>query len=137
DGPRNGARLDAGPRRRARRHADNRGWDKRGWDIRRWKRGHDRDRSAAVERGARTMNARVLVVDDHPLFREGLCGLIRELPSVDLAGQAATGEEALELVADSQPDVVLMDLHMPGMGGIEATRRMTAAHPEIAVLVLT
>jgi len=83
------------------------------------------------------MTARVLVVDDHPLFREGLCGLIRELPTVDLAGQAATGEEALELVTDSQPDVVLMDLHMPGMGGIEATRRMTAAHPEIAVLVLT
>ena len=83
------------------------------------------------------MTARVLVVDDHPLFREGLCGLIRELPSVDLAGQASTGEEALELVAATEPDVVLMDLHMPGIGGIEATRRMTAAHPGTAVLVLT
>jgi DNA-binding NarL/FixJ family response regulator len=83
------------------------------------------------------VNARVLVVDDHPLFREGLAGLLRELPSVTLAGQAANGEAAIELVASDPPDVVLMDLHMPGIGGIEATRRITANHPDVAVLVLT
>jgi len=77
------------------------------------------------------------VVDDHPLFREGLSGLIRELPSIELCGQAATGEEALTLVAASPPDVVLMDLHMPGIGGIAATRRLTSEHPGVAVLVLT
>ena len=81
--------------------------------------------------------ARVLVVDDHPLFRQGLAGLLRELPSVELVGEAATGEEALELVAADEPDVVLMDLHMPGIGGIEATRRLTNDHPTVAVLVLT
>jgi DNA-binding NarL/FixJ family response regulator len=80
---------------------------------------------------------RVLVVDDHPLFRDGLAGLLRELPDVELAGQAATGEEAVALIASTAPDVVLMDLHMPGMGGIEATRRVTAEHPRVAVLVLT
>jgi DNA-binding NarL/FixJ family response regulator len=81
--------------------------------------------------------ARVLVVDDHPLFRQGLSGLLRELPAVELVGQAASGEEALDLVAADEPDVVLMDLHMPGIGGIEATRRLTSGHPNVAVLVLT
>jgi len=81
--------------------------------------------------------ARVLVVDDHPLFRQGLAGLLRELASVELVGEAATGEEALDLVAADEPDVVLMDLHMPGIGGIEATRRLTNDHPTVAVLVLT
>jgi len=81
--------------------------------------------------------ARVLVVDDHPLFRQGLAGLLRELPAIELMGEAATGEEALRLVESDEPDVVLMDLHMPGIGGIEATRRLTAEHPTVAVLVLT
>ena len=79
----------------------------------------------------------VVVVDDHPMFREGLAGLIDVLADATLVGQAGSGEEALPIVAATDPDVVLMDLHMPGMGGIEATRRIAADHPRTAVLVLT
>ncbi|TCK25008.1 response regulator [Pseudonocardia endophytica] len=80
---------------------------------------------------------RVLVVDDHPIFRDGLAVTLSELAGVRLAGGAASGEEALERVADLRPDVVLMDLRMPGMSGLEATARVVAAHPDVAVVVLT
>lgn len=80
---------------------------------------------------------RVLVVDDHPLYREGLVTAISAMADVKVVGEAADGERAVELVAQLLPDVVVMDLHMPVLNGIEATRRIAAEHPRIAVLVLT
>ena len=80
---------------------------------------------------------RVLIADDHPLFRDGLAGLLTAAPDTELAGMAATGIEAVEIARQIQPDVVMMDLHMPGLNGIEATRRIVADSPHIAVVVLT
>jgi DNA-binding NarL/FixJ family response regulator len=79
---------------------------------------------------------RVVVADDHPVFRDGLAMILRER-GIEVVAEVATGQEALEAVASGHPNVVLMDLTMPGMGGIEATRRLVAAHPAVAVLVLT
>jgi len=75
--------------------------------------------------------------DDHPTFRRGLGALLASLPDVELVGEAADGEAAIERAAALEPDVVVMDLDMPGIGGIEATRRIVTAQPGIAVLVLT
>ena len=80
---------------------------------------------------------RVLTVDDQRVVREGLALLLSLLPGVEVAGTAADGEEALALAAELRPDVVLMDLRMPGIGGVEATRRLRAAHPSVSVIVLT
>ncbi|MFG3509504.1 response regulator [Streptomyces sp. NPDC047821] len=82
---------------------------------------------------------RVLVADDQFLIRAGLVGLLRAAPGVEMVGEAADGEEAVELVARTRPDVVLMDIRMPGMGGIAATERILAEAPDPAprVLVLT
>jgi NarL family two-component system response regulator LiaR len=80
---------------------------------------------------------RVLIVDDHAIVREGLRTFLGMLPDIDLAGEAAGGAEALEAVARNRPDVVLMDLVMPGMDGIEATRRLHEEHPEVKVIALT
>ena len=80
---------------------------------------------------------RVLIADDHPLYRDGLRVMLADHPTIRFVGEAATGGEALAQVRSGRPDVVLMDLHMPGMDGIEATRRLTAALPGTAVLVLT
>jgi DNA-binding NarL/FixJ family response regulator len=79
---------------------------------------------------------RVLVADDHPLFRQGLRTAL-ELAGFELVGEAEDGEQAVAAAAELAPDVVVMDLHMPHINGIEATRRIVAAHPEIGVLVLT
>jgi DNA-binding NarL/FixJ family response regulator len=84
-----------------------------------------------------TESIRVLIADDHPLFRDGLSALVDEGPDTELAGAATTGTEAVDLAIATQPDVVVMDLHMPGLNGIEATRRIVADSPHIAVLVLT
>ena len=79
---------------------------------------------------------RAVVADDHPVFRDGLVLVLRER-GIEVVAEAADGQGALDAVAAHQPDVVLMDLAMPGVGGIEATRRLTAGHPDVAVLVLT
>jgi DNA-binding NarL/FixJ family response regulator len=79
---------------------------------------------------------RVVVADDHPVFREGLVMVLRER-GIEVVAEVADGQEALNAAAARNPDVVLMDLTMPGLGGIEATRRLAAGHPAIAVLVLT
>jgi DNA-binding NarL/FixJ family response regulator len=84
-----------------------------------------------------TAPIRVLIADDHPLFCDGLATLLADGPGTELAGAATTGSEAIGLARETQPDVVLMDLHMPGMNGIEATRRIAADCPHAAVLVLT
>jgi len=80
---------------------------------------------------------RVLIVDDHPVFRDGLAGLLATLPDVEIAGTAGTAEEALAVLQDSAPDIVLMDINLPGASGVEATRKVLAAAPATAVLVVS
>ena len=86
--------------------------------------------------GGPATGLRVAVVDDHDLFRTGLRTLLEE-QGIEVVGEAASGEQALEVVLDSAPDVVVMDLNMPGMTGIEATRHVTSLAPLTRVLVLT
>ena len=80
---------------------------------------------------------RVLIADDHLFYREGLRVMLGAVPEIQLVGEAATGDEAIERALALQPDVVLMDLKMPGATGIEATRRIVRENPRIGVLVLT
>jgi DNA-binding NarL/FixJ family response regulator len=80
---------------------------------------------------------RVLVADDHALVREGLRALLTELPGFEVAAEAATGTEAVEAAAVTQPDVVVMDIKMPELNGIEATRRIVEANDRVGVLVVT
>ena len=79
----------------------------------------------------------VLVVDDHALFRAGMLSVLGGLPDIEVVGEAASGEEAVAAVAEHRPDVVLMDLRMPGIGGLAATARIHDKHPDVAVVVLT
>ena len=80
---------------------------------------------------------RVLIADDHPIFRDGMRALLDSVPDTEVVGEAATGDEAIAMTAELQPDVVLMDLQMPGIGGIEATRQILHASPHVRVLVVT
>ncbi|WP_308249717.1 response regulator transcription factor [Sphaerisporangium fuscum] len=80
---------------------------------------------------------RVLLADDHPVYRDGLAVLLASIPGIDVAGTAANGNEAVERAADLQPDIVVMDVRMPDLDGIEATRRIVADSPHIGVVVLT
>jgi DNA-binding NarL/FixJ family response regulator len=80
---------------------------------------------------------RVVIADDQASVREGLVLLLDGLPGIDVVGAAADGEQALELVAEHQPDAILLDLHMPVLDGIGATRRLGAEHPGVAIVVLT
>jgi DNA-binding NarL/FixJ family response regulator len=84
-----------------------------------------------------TMPVRVLIVDDQALFREALATLLEVRPEIRVVGEAANGAEALDRVAALRPDVVLMDLHMPVLDGIGATRRVRVEHPDVQVLALT
>jgi DNA-binding NarL/FixJ family response regulator len=79
----------------------------------------------------------VLIADDHPVFRAGMVTVLEDLPEVAVVGQAADGRQALEMAGSLRPDVVLMDLRMPDVGGLEATARIRVEHPEVAVVVLT
>ncbi len=83
------------------------------------------------------MSIRVLIADDHPLFRDGLRNLITDAEGIELAGEACDGDEVIAGAQQLRPDVVLMDLRMPGTDGIEATRRVLAEQWAGAVLVLT
>jgi DNA-binding NarL/FixJ family response regulator len=80
---------------------------------------------------------RVLVVDDHPLFRFGLCAALAQRDDIEVVGEAAGGQAAISAATGTEPDVVVMDLHLPDLGGVEATRAITNANPEVGVLVLT
>ena len=80
---------------------------------------------------------RILIADDHPVFRDGIRALLDADPDTEIIAEATTGDEALVLAEQHRPDVILMDLKMPGMNGIEATRRITARSPSIRVLVVT
>ncbi len=83
------------------------------------------------------MTVRLIIVDDHPVVRAGLRGMLSTDPTLDVVGEASTGEEALAQIAKLKPDVVLMDLRMPGMDGATATGRISREHPTVKVVVLT
>jgi DNA-binding NarL/FixJ family response regulator len=80
---------------------------------------------------------RILIADDHPLFRDGLRVLLESVPDMQVIGEATTGNEVLEEAHALQPDLILMDIQMPGINGIEATRRILQTSPHIRVLILT
>ncbi|MGY1663033.1 response regulator [Geodermatophilus sp. SYSU D00705] len=84
-----------------------------------------------------TRQLSVLVADDHPMFREGIAALVDALPWARVVAQAADGDEAVALAVAERPDVVLMDLHMPGTNGLDAIRTLAAELPSAACLVLT
>jgi len=79
----------------------------------------------------------ILIVDDHPVFRKGLRALLTTMPTVELVGEATTGEEAITLAEKLQPDVLLLDLQMPGVGGLAAIRPIMETSPHIRILVIT
>jgi DNA-binding NarL/FixJ family response regulator len=80
---------------------------------------------------------RILLADDHPIFRDGLRALLASVQDAEVIGEAASGWEAVQLAQDLLPDVVVMDLHMPDLNGIEATRQIVGTSPHVGVLVLT
>jgi len=80
---------------------------------------------------------RIIIVDDHRLFREGVASLLRKVAGLALVGEASSGEECLPLVEELMPDIVLMDINMPGLGGIEATRLLASRQPNVGVIMLT
>jgi DNA-binding NarL/FixJ family response regulator len=80
---------------------------------------------------------RILIADDHPLFRDGMHGLLDSVADTEVVGEATTGEEAIERARALHPDVILMDIKMPGINGIESTRMILASNPHINVLMVT
>jgi len=80
---------------------------------------------------------RLFVADDHALFREGLRALFSATPGIEIVGEAANGDETVALVGELQPDIILMDINMPGIDGIQATRQIQRANPPIGVIIVT
>jgi DNA-binding NarL/FixJ family response regulator len=80
---------------------------------------------------------RVLIADDHTLFRDGLRALLASISDIEVVGEAASGTEALRLAVEHQPDVILMDIQMPDLNGIEATRQILRTSPHVGIIVLT
>ncbi|MDX1554344.1 MAG: response regulator, partial [Marinobacter sp.] len=80
---------------------------------------------------------RVLVVDDHELVRSGITRMLADSPDIDVIGEASSGEEAIDFVRKDSPDIVLMDIRMPGIGGLEATRRILRIDDAVRVIVVT
>jgi len=82
-------------------------------------------------------NIRVLIAEDHTLVRAGLCALVNDLEGIAVVGKAGDGYQTLEMVESLHPDVVLMDIAMPGLNGLEATTRVAKAHPQVKVIILS
>ena len=80
---------------------------------------------------------RILIADDHPLFRDGLRALLNSIPDTEVIGEATSGAEAISIAAALQPDIILMDINMPGVNGIEATRRIRETNSDIRILMVT
>jgi len=80
---------------------------------------------------------RVLIVDDHALFREGVYAILKSVPDIEIIGEAGTGKDALTLVSDLIPDVVLMDIQMPDLNGVEATEQILKNHPNMGIIIVT
>jgi len=95
------------------------------------------DPGVAGDEDAERQPIRVLIVDDHPVYRDGLRGLVERAPDLVLVGEAETGAQAIALAASGRPAIVLMDLRMPEMTGIEATRHILANDPTVGVLIIT
>jgi DNA-binding NarL/FixJ family response regulator len=80
---------------------------------------------------------KLLIVDDHPLFRQGVRLYLETVPGLELAGEVANGQAALDFLQQQQADIVLLDLQMPGLDGIETSKRIAARHPQVKILILT
>ena len=93
--------------------------------------------TARVPRGRGGGVIRVLVVDDHPIVRQGLVGVLSDESDLEVVGEAGSGREAIGLVARLRPDVVLLDLEMPELDGVDAIPQLKAAHPAVEILVFT
>lgn len=83
------------------------------------------------------MSIRILIADDHLFYREGVRSLLSGVPDVEIVGEASNGDEAVRLTSERNPDVILMDLKMPGMNGIEATQEILKSHPNVGILIIT
>lgn len=80
---------------------------------------------------------RILIADDHTLVREGIVSMLSRFEDINVVGEASNGKEAIEKVNDLRPEIVLMDISMPGLGGLEATLEIRKVHPEVKILILT
>ena len=79
----------------------------------------------------------VLIADDHALFREGVHAILKSVPDIEIVGEAGTGKEALALASDRSPDVILMDIQMPDLNGVEATQRILKIRPDAGIIIVT
>jgi len=80
---------------------------------------------------------RVLIADDHALFREGVHAILKSVPDIEIVGEVGTGQEALTVASDRKPDVILMDIQMPDLNGVEATQRILKTQPDVGIIIVT